>query len=56
MARYYAVQVQDKELFLSLLEEIGHGNPEELKESCLINRMTQRKAAELEKKAEELFF
>jgi tetratricopeptide (TPR) repeat protein len=55
MARYYAVQVQDKKLFSSLLQEIARGNPEELKEFCLINRMTQQKAADLEKKADELF-
>ena len=56
MARYYAVQVQDRKLFSGLLQEIARGNPEELKESCLINRMTQQKAADLEKKADELFF
>jgi hypothetical protein len=55
MARYYAVQVQDRKLFSSLLQEIARGNPEELKEFCLINRMTQQKAADLEKKADELF-
>jgi hypothetical protein len=55
MARYYAVQVQDKKLFSSLLQEIARGNPEELKDFCLINRMTQQKAAALQKQADELF-
>ncbi len=55
-ARYYAVQVQDRALFSGLLQEITGGNPDALKEFCLINRMTQQKAADLQKKADELFF
>ncbi|MBN1106115.1 MAG: hypothetical protein JXL84_22085 [Deltaproteobacteria bacterium] len=55
-ARYYAVAVQDRELFLSLLSEIIHGNPQELKEVCLINTVMQHKAVMLARQAQELFF
>jgi tetratricopeptide (TPR) repeat protein len=54
-ARYYAVRVQDRALFTSLLREIAHGNPETLKDVCLINRIMQQRALELEKKADDLF-
>ncbi len=54
-ARYYAVRVQDRALFTSLLQEIAHGNPEALKDVCLINRIMQQRALELEKKADDLF-
>ena len=54
-AKYYAVRVQDKELFLRVLTEIIDGNPGELKEVCLLNRVMQRRAQELAKQAEDLF-
>jgi tetratricopeptide (TPR) repeat protein len=54
-AKYYAVRVQDKELFLRVLAEVIHGNPGELKEVCLINRVMQTRAQELAKQAEDLF-
>jgi tetratricopeptide (TPR) repeat protein len=54
-ARYYAVRVQDRALFTSLLQEIIHGNPGALKDVCLINRIMQQRALELEKKADDLF-
>jgi tetratricopeptide (TPR) repeat protein len=54
-ARYYAVRVQAKELFLDLLEEIIDGNPKELKDVCLINRIMQREARNLKKQVDELF-
>jgi hypothetical protein len=54
-ARYYAVRVQDRALFTSLLGEIAHGNSEALKDVCLINRIMQQRALELEKKADDLF-
>jgi tetratricopeptide (TPR) repeat protein len=54
-ARYYAVRVQDRKLFASLVQEIVHGNPETLKDVCLINRIIQQRAPELEKKADDLF-
>ncbi len=54
-AKYYAVRVQDKELFLRVLAEVIHGNPGELKEVCLINRVMQSRAQELAKQAGDLF-
>jgi tetratricopeptide (TPR) repeat protein len=54
-AKYYAVRVQDKELFSRALSEVLHGNPGELKEVCLINRVMQQRAQELLKHAEDLF-
>jgi hypothetical protein len=54
-ARYYAVRIQDRALFTSLLREIAHGNSEALKDVCLINRIMQQRALELEKKADDLF-
>ena len=55
-AKYYAVRVQDKELFSLALAEVIHGNPGDLKDVCLINRVMQRRAQELAKQAEDLFF
>jgi len=54
-ARYYAVRVQDKELFGRALAEVLRGAPDEIKEVCLINRVMQRRAQELVKQAEDLF-
>jgi hypothetical protein len=54
-AKYYAVRIQDKELFARVLSEVVRGNPGELKEVCLINRVMQRRAQELAKQAEDLF-
>jgi hypothetical protein len=55
-ARYYAVRVQDKALFLALLREILDRNPQELKETCLINTVMQRESAKLIQEADDLFF
>lgn len=55
LAKYYAVRVQDKELFARTLAEVVHGNPRELQDVCLINRVMQRRAQELVKQAEDLF-
>lgn len=55
-AKYYAVRVQDKELFARVLAEVIQGNPGELKEVCLINRVMQIRAQELAKRTEDLFF
>jgi tetratricopeptide (TPR) repeat protein len=54
-AKYYAVRVQDKELFVRVLAEVLQGNPDELKEVCLINRVMQSRAQELAQHAEDLF-
>jgi len=55
-AKYYAVRVQDRELFVRVLAEVIQGNPGELKEVCLINRVMQSRAQELAKRTEDLFF
>jgi len=54
-AKYYAVRVQDKELFVRVLAEVLQGKPVELKEVCLINRVMQSRAQELAQHIEELF-
>jgi hypothetical protein len=55
-ARYYAVQVQDKELFTTLLQEIEDTAPDQLREVCLINAVVKEKAKRLAARKEELFF
>ena len=54
-ARYYAVRVQDRKLFLELLEEIIHGNPHDLRDVCLINAVIQHKAKQLREMVDEFF-
>lgn len=54
-ARYYAVRVQDREIFTGALAEVIQGDPGELKEVCLINRVMQVRARELAGQVEELF-
>ena len=54
-ARYYAVRTQDKALFLRLTGEIEKMNPGELREVCLINAVTQRKAKQLREMVDDLF-
>ncbi|MFH1350181.1 MAG: TRAP transporter TatT component family protein [Pseudomonadota bacterium] len=54
-ARYYAVRVQDKRLFLRLVDDIIKGRPQDLRDVCLINTVTQHKVRELAKKMDELF-
>lgn len=54
-ARYYAVRVQDKELFLRLTGEIEKMDPAELSHVCLINSVMQLKAARLREMADEFF-
>jgi hypothetical protein len=54
-ARYYAVRVQDKQLFLRLTGDIGEMNPRELKEVCLINSVMQLKAKRLREMADDFF-
>ena len=55
-ARYYAVGLQDKVLFSRLLNEVTKGDPQELGDVCLINRVMQKKSSALLERAEELFF
>lgn len=54
-AKYYAVRVQDKEIFARALAEVIHGNPGDLKDVCLINQVMQVRARELAKQLEDLF-
>jgi tetratricopeptide (TPR) repeat protein len=54
-ARYYAVRVQDKELFLRLAGEIEMMDPRELSHVCLINAVMQHKAERLREMADEFF-
>jgi len=55
-AKYYAVRVQDKKLFLELIGEIIHENPRELEDVCLINTVIQQKAKHLREMGDEFFF
>ena len=55
-AKYYAVRVQDKELFLSLIKEVERAPADQLKEACLINSAIKEKMRGLKEMADELFF
>jgi tetratricopeptide (TPR) repeat protein len=55
-ARYYAVRIQDRKLFVKLVETIAQTNPDELKEACLINQAVKQKMAMLAEMEDELFF
>jgi tetratricopeptide (TPR) repeat protein len=54
-ARYYAVRVQDKALFLRLTGEIEKMNPRELRDVCLINSVMQHRAKRLREMVDEFF-
>ncbi len=54
-ARYYAVRVQDKALFLSLAKAVSEAQSHDLKEACLINQAVKQKMAALAEMADELF-
>jgi hypothetical protein len=55
-ARYYAVRVQDKKLFLELIKEIESSPSDGLKEVCLINAVMKNKAKRLMEMSKDLFF
>ena len=55
-ARYYAVRIQDRKLFVKLLETIFKTNPDELKDACLINQAVKQKTEALAEMEDELFF
>ncbi|MCG6880897.1 MAG: TRAP transporter TatT component family protein [Deltaproteobacteria bacterium] len=55
-ARYYAVRIQDRKLFVKLIETIAKTNPHELKDACLINQAVKQKTAMLAEMEDELFF
>ena len=54
-ARYYAVRVQDRALFLELTEEIIAADPRELRAVCLINAVVQKRARKLQAEVDDLF-
>jgi tetratricopeptide (TPR) repeat protein len=54
-AKYYAVRVQDKQLFLKLIKEVDSTSPDELNEACLINTVMKEKTRSLKYVMEELF-
>ena len=55
-AKYYAVRVQDKDLFLSLIEEVEKTPADLMKETCLINSAMKRKMQTLKGEVDEFFF
>ncbi|MFO7738956.1 MAG: TRAP transporter TatT component family protein, partial [Desulfatiglandaceae bacterium] len=55
-AKYYAVRVQNKELFVQLIQDIIDGQPDRLSAACLINSVMKQKAKKLLAMSEDLFF
>jgi len=55
-ARYYAVRTQNRQLFISLLQDVIQGHPDELKDACLINTVMKQKAIKLLAESDDLFF
>ena len=55
-AKYYAVRIQDKNLFLRLMREVDNASPGELKQVCLINAVMKQKAKALIERCEDMFF
>jgi hypothetical protein len=54
-ARYYAVRVQNRALFMHLIDEIQSGSPKGVEDVCLINAVVQQKAQELREHVDDLF-
>ena len=54
-ARYYAVRVQDRDLFFRLLDEIDQADAQGLEEVCLLNAAARQKARELRDRVDDLF-
>jgi hypothetical protein len=54
-ARYYSVRVQNKDLFLKLIDEIQNASPDNMNEVCLINAVMKQKAKRLLEMSEDLF-
>ena len=55
-ARYFTARTQDKKLFFKLLDEVISGDPQALKDVCLINTIVQSMAGQLRETADDLFF
>lgn len=54
-AKYYAVRVQDKYLFLSLIEEVEKTPANVMKETCLINSAMKQKMQTLKEEVDDFF-
>ena len=54
-ARHYAVRVQDKSLFLSLIEDVEKTPANEMEETCLINTAMKKRMQALKEEMDELF-
>ena len=54
-ARHYAVRVQDKKLFIRLLDEIESTRPGILPDQALANALAHRRAKALRAQVEDLF-
>ncbi len=55
-ARYYAVRIQDRELFIRLIDEVEAADPEALEDACLLNAAAHLKARRLRQQMDDLFF
>lgn len=51
----YAVQVQDRALFIALAQEVAKGNPQGLKDVCLLNSVMKKRMETLATKVDDLF-
>lgn len=54
-ARYYAVRVQDKALFLEILNQVEHTSADALSDACLINAVIKEKTKRLQENSDDLF-
>jgi hypothetical protein len=54
-ARYYAVQYQEKKLFLKMLDEVENAPKDILPDQALANAIARSQARDLRRQAEELF-
>lgn len=55
-ARYYAVRVQDRDLFEKLVQEVEKTPTDTLKKACLINQAIKQKMRRLSERTDEFFF
>lgn len=55
-ARYYAVRIQDKALFLTLIDEVTQKDPSGIKDACILNAMIQKRILRLRQITDELFY
>ena len=55
-ARYYAVRVQDKKMFMDLIDEVMEKEPSKLKDVCLLNAIMRNRMLRLKDIKEEFFY